>query len=146
MHNTAFFRDVPSWCHGWGLGPIKHLLTDRYRLSLSPILILCQLSCRWPSSRWQQTCSQVSEVQVQVKSQVFEVKSKSRLKSLKWSPSQVLSLWGEVQVTSQVFVLFISNSSFSLLLRLNQFWNTDFTIWFSQQQQKKKTWTKFKTN
>ncbi len=39
-----------------------------------------------------QTCSQVSEVQVQVKSQVFEVKSKSSLKSLKRSPSQVLSL------------------------------------------------------
>ncbi len=82
----------------------------------------------------EQTCSQVSEVQVQVKSQVFEVKSKSSLKSLKRSPSQVLSLWGGGQVTSQVFVLFISNSSFSLLLRLNQFWNTDFTIWFSQQQ------------
>ncbi len=39
-----------------------------------------------------QTCSQVSEVQVQVKSQVSEVKSKSSLKSLKRSPSQVLSL------------------------------------------------------
>ncbi len=39
-----------------------------------------------------QTCSQVSEVQVQVKSQVFEVKSKSSLKSLKRSPSHVLSL------------------------------------------------------
>ncbi len=37
-----------------------------------------------------QTCSQVSEVQVQVKSQVFEVKSKSSLKSLKRSPSQGL--------------------------------------------------------
>ncbi len=60
-----------------------------------------------------QTCSQVSEIQFQVKSQVSEVKSKSSLKSLKRSPSQVLSLWGGVQVTSQVFVLFISNSSFS---------------------------------
>ncbi len=58
-------------------------------------------------------CSQVSEVKVQVKSQVSEVKSKSSLKSLKRSPSQVLSLWGGVQVRSQVFVLFISNSSFS---------------------------------
>ncbi len=47
-----------------------------------------------------QTCSQVSEVQVQVKSQVSEVKSKSSLKSLKRSPSQVLSLWGGVQVKS----------------------------------------------
>ncbi len=40
----------------------------------------------------QQTCSQVSEVQVQVKSQVFEVKSKSSLKSLRSSLSQVSSL------------------------------------------------------
>ncbi len=69
-----------------------------------------------------QTCSQVSEVQVQVKSQVSEVKSKSSLKSL-GSPSQVLSLevesksslkslrWSPSHVSS--FVLFISNSSFS---------------------------------
>ncbi len=42
-----------------------------------------------------QICSQVSEVQVQVKSQVFEVKSKSSLKSLKRSPSQVSSLFVE---------------------------------------------------
>ncbi len=40
-------------------------------------------------------------------------KSKSSLKSLRSSLSQVLSIWCGVQVTSQVFVLFISNSSFS---------------------------------
>ncbi len=66
-----------------------------------------------------QTCSQVSEVQVQVKSQVSEVKSKSSLKSLKRSPSQVLSLGGGVQVTSQVFVLFIVCALFQFKIRGN---------------------------
>ncbi len=42
--------------------------------------------------RFMQTYSQVSEVQVQVKSQVFEVKSKSSLKSLKRSPSHISSI------------------------------------------------------
>ena len=34
----------------------------------------------------------------QVKSQVFELRSKSSLKSLSWGPSQVSSLWPQVQV------------------------------------------------
>ncbi len=85
-----------------------------YRTYIQRIeIVLLSYSLVHTDNTKHQTCSQVSEVQVQVKSQVFEVKSKSSLKSLKQSPSQVLSLWGEVQVTSQVFVLFISNSSFS---------------------------------
>ncbi len=52
-----------------------------------------------------QTCSQVSEVQVQVKSQVSEVKSKSSLKSLKRSPSQVFEVESKSRLKSLFYLL-----------------------------------------